>query len=106
MTNQQENNEEGGTRTRPQAPTMVIRGQAIKNRKSITLLGVTIDEKMNWKEQEARAIGRGETWLLQFRRLAKVTRGVSAKYLRRIYISVLLPRLTYAADVWYTPPLI
>ncbi|KAH8826139.1 hypothetical protein DL96DRAFT_1465889, partial [Flagelloscypha sp. PMI_526] len=87
----------------PSQPMVMIDSTEVKNKLTITLLGVTLDENLNWKAQEAKALAKAEAWTLQFKRLARVTKGISAKFMRRIYISVLLPKLTYAVDVWYTP---
>jgi hypothetical protein len=38
-----------------------------------------------------------------YRRLAKKSSGVNSKLMRRLYLAVAVPKLTYAADVWYTP---
>jgi len=51
-----------------------------------------------------RGIANATKWILQFRRLTKPSTGVKAKLMRQLYISVAIPKMTYALDVWYTPP--
>jgi ribonuclease HI len=41
---------------------------------------------------------------MQFRRLTRISTGISIRLMRRLYIAVALPKMTYALDVWYTPP--
>ena len=45
----------------------------------------------------------GVRWVTQYRRLTKVTKGVSAKYMRWFFISVAIPRMMYAADLFLVP---
>ena len=42
-------------------------------------------------------------WILRLRRLAKPTQGMSYHYTHQLYLSVALPKMTYAADIWFTP---
>ena len=39
---------------------------------------------------------------MQSRRLAKVTQGIPMKLVRPLYITVCVPRMLYAVDVWMT----
>ncbi|KNZ71310.1 hypothetical protein J132_00048 [Termitomyces sp. J132] len=38
-----------------------------------------------------------------FCRLTRSSTGLSPEFMRRLYIAVALPRMMYAAEVWYTP---
>jgi hypothetical protein len=42
-------------------------------------------------------------WIMLFKRLARTGVGLSAKMMRQLYTAVALPKMTYTADVWYTP---
>jgi ribonuclease HI len=42
-------------------------------------------------------------WAAQLYRLARTSYGVAAHTLRRLYLSIAVPRFAYAIDVWYTP---
>ena len=87
-----------------EAPPLVLNDQQIKVVSSFKYLGLLIDAQLRWKEQAQRTTALATSWILQYRRLAKVTTGVSAKLMRRLYSAVALPKMTYGLDVWYTPP--
>ena len=53
----------------------------------------------------AAAIGKGREWLRQCGRLAKTSGGVSSRHMRRLYLSVVRPRMLYGADVFLGPAL-
>jgi hypothetical protein len=57
-----------------------INGYLIKLTTTAKYLGVIIDEKLKWKEQQAASLAKGQKWLLQFGRLAKKTKGIKAPY--------------------------
>jgi len=67
-------------------------------------LGVVFDQHLSWKMQYVQAVGKGSKWASQIRRLAGTTWGITPKHARKLYISVALPRILYAADVWCNPP--
>ena len=67
---------------------------------SAKYLGVIFDRNLNWKAQQAYAIGKGMKWTNQIRRIAKTTWGITPKYARQLYISVAIPRALYALDLW------
>ncbi len=46
------------------------------------------------------AVEKGTKWAAQIRRMARPTWGISSKYARHLYISVVIPRILYAADIW------
>jgi len=41
--------------------------------------------------------------ITQYRQLAKPMKGVSAKYMQRFYITIAIPHMLYAADLFLTP---
>jgi ribonuclease HI len=85
-------------------PELVIDGRTIKEVKSYKYLGMQVDNQLRWNEQAQRAAANATKWLLQFRRLTRPSTGVSSKLMRRLYLSVALPKLTYGLDIWYSPP--
>ena len=85
-------------------PALVLEGQVIKEVPNFKYLGIQIDATLRWKEQAQRATANATKWLLQFRRLTKVSTGVKAKLMRQLYLAVALPKITYGIDIWYTPP--
>jgi len=84
-------------------PTMRLPRRTIQPEDSTKYLGVIIDRSLNWKAQQAYAVEKGAKWTAQIRRLTRPTWGITPKYAKRLYISVALPRILYAADVWCTP---
>jgi Reverse transcriptase (RNA-dependent DNA polymerase) len=72
---------------------------------SMKYLGLIIDQHLNWNAQHAHAISKGSKWASQIRRIARPSWGIMPKYVRRLYISVALPRILYSTDIWCGPPL-
>ncbi|QRV84548.1 Reverse transcriptase from transposon X-element protein [Ceratobasidium sp. AG-Ba] len=66
-------------------------------------LGVIFDQQLRWKEQAAKAVATGTAWVGQMKRVARINHGFSAHAMRRLHQCVLIPRISYAADVWFTP---
>ena len=66
-------------------------------------LGVLIDQELCWKEHVNYALCKGTKWVMQYSRLAKPTKGISAKYMRRFYLSVVVLRILYATEFFLTP---
>ncbi|KAF5318094.1 hypothetical protein D9619_012016 [Psilocybe cf. subviscida] len=58
-----------------QSYDLVIETQTIKTKQSARFLGVLVDRKLDWKEQGAAAIQKGQAWVTQYTRVAKMTRG-------------------------------
>jgi len=46
---------------------------------------------------------KGTKRVLQYKRLAKVLGGMSAKYMRRFYLTVAIPRMMYTGDLFLVP---
>ncbi|QRW06107.1 Reverse transcriptase from transposon X-element protein [Ceratobasidium sp. AG-Ba] len=84
-------------------PPLVIGPQTIQAVKSHTLLGVILDQELRFKEQCNKALIKGLQWTSQLGRLARMSYGASPRTARRLYLSIAVPRFTYAADVWFQP---
>jgi hypothetical protein len=41
--------------------------------------------------------------MMQIKRMARSMWGIMPKYARKLFISIMLPRALYAADVWSNP---
>ena len=80
-----------------------IRGHEVRPRDSAKFLGVIVDRWLNWKEHTAAAIAKGEKWLNQFGRLARMNKGINAMFVRRLYLTIAIPRLLYGADIYLSP---
>ena len=84
-------------------PPLIIADTKIEASKSVKYLGVYLDQHLRWKEQEAHATKKGTTWAAQIRRVVRPDWGLTPKFARRMYTSVALPRILYAADIWAPP---
>src|SRR5712671_6686298 len=84
-------------------PPLLLPQQEVLPMENTKYLGIIFDQNLNWKAQHARAIGKGVTWTSQIRRLTRSTWGITPKHVRKLYISVAIPRILYAADVWCAP---
>lgn len=67
-------------------------------------LGVLFDPKLKWTAQRDQAARSAAVWINLVRRLARTSTGISAKGMRQLYISVAIPKMSYAAEVWYIVP--
>jgi ribonuclease HI len=68
------------------------------------ILGVMIDSKLTWRHHHDLVQERALKWTALFCRLNRTTKGLPMELGRRLYIAVAIPRITYAAEIWYTPP--
>ena len=48
-------------------------------------------------------VAKASRWVSLFKRIARNRLGLSSPLLRRLYRAVAIPKITYAADVWFTP---
>ena len=88
-----------------QRPQMTIRGATIKPVPSHKFLGVILDQELRWKEHTAYAIAKGASYAMLLRCLSSPSHGISAKLIRQLYRTVAIPKMTYAASVWFQPML-
>ena len=88
------------TKLRPQ---MMIRGATIKPAPSHKFLGVIVDQELRWREHAAYAITKGASHAMLLRCLSSPSHGISAKLIRQLYQAVAIPKMTYAASVWFKP---
>jgi len=86
------------------APPLILRGTTIEAVKKYKYLRVLVDPELRWKAQTMRAVEKATKWVMLFKRLTEPSTGVRLKLMRQLYLLVGIPKLTYALDVWYTPP--
>lgn len=72
--------------------------------KSYKFLGVLLDPKLKWSLQADKAARSADAWVNLIRRLARTSKGISAPGMRLLYTTVAIPKMAYAAEVWYAPP--
>jgi hypothetical protein len=85
-------------------PELRLRGVVISRVAEYKYLGILVDQHLNWKTHLAYVVAKAKAWLLQVRRYTRPSTGLSATYMRRLYISVAIPKITYGLEAWYTPP--
>jgi hypothetical protein len=83
-------------------PAITIAGTTIQPSSTHKFLSVIFDQQLRWKEQAAKAVATGTVWVGQMQQVACMNHGFSTHAMRRLHQCVLIPRITYAADVWYT----
>lgn len=81
-------------------PSINLNGTEVKPTAYHKFLGILIDEELRFNMHTDYALKKGTTWVSQFRRLAKPTKGIAMKYMRRYYLTVAVPKMLYAADVF------
>jgi len=85
-------------------PVLWLRGKAIKEVESYKYLGVHVDRQLQWRIQENEAMAKAMPYIMMFRRLTHMNLGIWPRLMRQLYISVAIPKMTYALDVWFVPP--
>jgi hypothetical protein len=63
-------------------------------------LGVYFNQHLDWGTQRNYAVEKGTKWTSQIRHASAPSWGLTPKHARRLYISVAIPRILYAVDVW------
>lgn len=84
-------------------PDLHLTGHTITPSTSCKFLGVHVDQKLDWKEQSAYALGKGEKYTAQMRRLAQKRCGVPGRLGCRLHNGVVLTKMLYAVEVWCSP---
>lgn len=87
-------------------PALDLGTTVIQPAKSHVFLGVQIDHQLRWAEQTTRAVAKGQQWLALFKRMANSKKGIAAGISRRLYLSMAIPSMLYAGDVYLTPRLL
>jgi len=82
---------------------LTLGNQCIPSKESMRFLEVMINNRLNWKAQYATTLTKGQEWLIQFSRIAHTSKGVHAKYFCQLYLSITIPQMLYATDIFLTP---
>ena len=53
-----------------------------------------------WTVQTQKGVANATNWIMQFCRLTRLSTGLSVKLMRQLYISVAIPKMMYALDIW------
>jgi hypothetical protein len=84
-------------------PDIKIRQFTIQPAQSHKFLGLIMDQELRFKKQAAHALAKGTKWVTQFRRTAKIAKGMKGEFMRAMLYGVALPSMLYTADIWCVP---
>jgi hypothetical protein len=88
---------------RRERPPMHIQGSVIQPTPTHRFLGVILDQELRWKPQVDNAIARGTAYVFQLRRLSTTAKGIPLRLMRQLYQAIAIPKMLYAADLWFSP---
>ena len=84
-------------------PSLELSDFTITPTQSIKYLGVFLDQHLSWNTHIAHTIKKGADWSSRIRRTVAPTWGLIPKHARKMYVSVAIPKILYAVDVWGIP---
>ena len=90
-------------RNTTKSPALQLPHKTIEPSDNTKYLGVIVDRNLTWKAQQSYAVEKGTKWAAQIRRLTQPSWGITPKYAKCLFISIALPRVLYAVDVWCSP---
>lgn len=78
-------------------------GMQISLSEAQIFLGMALDRKLKFHTQADCAYIKGMKWVQLFKCMAQGTRRLTAKLAHKLYTSMPIPAMLYAADVYITP---
>lgn len=84
-------------------PNMLIQGNVICPSPTHKFLGVMLDQELWWHAQVDYAVVKGIAHVMQIQRLSTMTKGIPMRLMHQLYHAVAIPKMLYAADMWFTP---
>jgi ribonuclease HI len=90
------------SKTRQWLP-LIIQNTTILPTEHHRFLGLIVDQELTWKHHVGYTIAKGTEYVLQLCRLSHPANGIPAKLMRRLYLTVAVPKFTYGADIWFRP---
>ncbi|KIK91874.1 hypothetical protein PAXRUDRAFT_116097, partial [Paxillus rubicundulus Ve08.2h10] len=84
-------------------PPMLICGIIISPMKTHKFLSVILDQALCWTAHIAYAIAKGTAYILQLRQLSTTANSIPIALMRQLYLAVAIPKMLYAADIWFKP---
>lgn len=82
---------------------LVIGEYRITPTEEVKYLGIIIDKTLSWKKHTLYALGKGTRTVAALKRLAKQTGGIPPYQMRRLYLTIVVPRMMYAAECFVKP---
>jgi hypothetical protein len=84
-------------------PPLITHGTMITPTATHKFLGVILDQVLRWKEHIAYAIAKGTAYVLQLHHISSTSTGVPLSLMHQLYLSIAMPKLLYAVDLWFQP---
>jgi hypothetical protein len=88
-----------------QSTSTGITKHQLKAKPHAKLLGVILDSKLNWTIQHERVREKATKFTAAFKRYTRSALGIRPSEALQLYNAVAVPRICYAADIWYKPPI-
>jgi hypothetical protein len=89
-------------RTKPR-PDLILQGINIHPSATHKFLGGILDQELRWKPQADYALAKGTAYVLQFKCLSTMTKGIPLCQMRQLYQASAVPKMIYAASLWFNP---
>ncbi|KAJ3848112.1 hypothetical protein EV368DRAFT_86977 [Lentinula lateritia] len=64
----------------------------------VQMLGITLDSKLKWNEQASQAAAKASSIASAFWKLSQPSTGVSLEMMCKLYLTVVIPKMTYGLD--------
>ncbi|KAK1461393.1 hypothetical protein CTAM01_17121 [Colletotrichum tamarilloi] len=80
----------------PDSTSFVIKGDTVRPKDHVKVLGVTMDTKLRFEKHIADATTKGLEAVLRLRRL----KGLSPATARQLFVAAVAPTMDYASNVW------
>ena len=80
-----------------------VNGTTVTPSNEARYLGVIFDQKLKFHSHLEHTTKNGTKFALALSSIARITWGAPFKYLRRLYTTVIKPRIQYGAVVWHRP---
>lgn len=85
-------------------PVRLSSGHTINAEKHVKYLGLWLDRKLRWGKQLEEVKHKVEKSIGALASLGGSTWGMSFHTIRKIYLAVVIPQMSYGCSVWYSPP--
>ena len=67
------------------------------------LLGILFNSKLTWKVHHEKVCKKAIKWTMALKCFTKVAVGIRMNEACKLYNAVAVPKITYAADLWFCP---
>ena len=66
-------------------------------------MGIMVNQELCWKQHAIYAIAKATKGVIAFRHLACPSAGIYPCLIHQLFITIAIPKIAYAANVWYMP---